>query len=187
MQIFVPIFYRDVSHSALNDMSIIAQEPTPKYSSKVFEKESKNDDFFDDVIVNTTMYSSLKNDPEVAAMGFEAIEPIESSHSNISSMFISTPSALPSNNSRNNDASPSSSSSSRTLKTKGGTTYKAQDNDDAQKKFGSAKAISSDQFFSNDASSFERSANLAKFQGSTSISSADYFGDNSAKAGSNRG
>lgn len=159
-------------------MSTISQEPTPKYNSKVYEKEPK-DDFFDDY--NSTMTSamyttSLKNDPDLASMGFETIEPIESRHSNISSMFSSQPtSANNSNNTRNDDQS------SKTLKTKGGTTYHTQDNDEAQKKFGTAKAISSDQFFQNETSSFERSANLAKFQGSNSISSADYFGDNSGK------
>lgn len=169
--------FSDVAHSAINDMSIIAQEPTPKYSSKSYEKEIKNDDFFDDY--NSGMYTtSPKNDPDLVAMGFETIEPIESRHSNISSMF-SAPTA-----SRNETSL--SSSSSRTLKTKGGTTYTPQDNDDAQKKFGSAKAISSDQFFSSETSSFERSANMAKFQGSNSISSADYFGDNSGKT-PNRG
>lgn len=52
--------------------------------------------------------------------------------------------------------------------------------DEAQKKFGAAKAISSDQFFGGDGStSFEQKANLTRFQDSNSISSADYFGDGS--------
>ncbi|XP_039294617.1 ADP-ribosylation factor GTPase-activating protein 2 isoform X2 [Nilaparvata lugens] len=48
---------------------------------------------------------------------------------------------------------------------------------DAQKKFGAAKAISSKQYFgdTND-STWERKSNLSRFEGSTSISSADYFG-----------
>ncbi|OXA60645.1 ADP-ribosylation factor GTPase-activating protein 2 [Folsomia candida] len=50
--------------------------------------------------------------------------------------------------------------------------------DEAQKKFGKAKAISSDQFFSGgDDNDYERRTNLSRFEGSTSISSADYFGD----------
>uniref|UniRef100_A0A182QP52 Arf-GAP domain-containing protein n=1 Tax=Anopheles farauti TaxID=69004 RepID=A0A182QP52_9DIPT len=66
--------------------------------------------------------------------------------------------------------------------------------DAAQKKFGSAKGISSDQFFGDEQSSYDRSANLSKFQGSTSISSADYFGHGSSSGsgagrsgGGNRG
>lgn len=181
--IFSQFLNSDVAHSALSDMSIIAQEPTPKYNSKIYEKESKSDDFLDDY--NTPIFTaSFKIDPDLEAMGFETIKPIESRHSNISSMF-SAPS--PTHNDNNKSAASSSStSSSRTLKTKGGTTYTPLENDDAQKKFGGAKAISSDQFFANEPSSFERSANLAKFQGSNSISSADYFGDNSGKA-TNRG
>ncbi|VDI20523.1 extracellular sulfatase Sulf [Mytilus galloprovincialis] len=53
--------------------------------------------------------------------------------------------------------------------------------EDAQKKFGNAKAISSDQYFGGRDSDFETKQNLQKFQGSNSISSDDYFGDNSSK------
>ncbi|OAD52601.1 ADP-ribosylation factor GTPase-activating protein 2 [Eufriesea mexicana] len=53
---------------------------------------------------------------------------------------------------------------------------------EAQKKFGSAKAISSDQYFqdSKDDDSWERKSNLRRFEGSSSISSADYFGTGSS-------
>ncbi|XP_068987312.1 ADP-ribosylation factor GTPase-activating protein 2 isoform X1 [Bombus flavifrons] len=53
---------------------------------------------------------------------------------------------------------------------------------EAQKKFGSAKAISSDQYFqdSKDDDSWERKNNLRRFEGSSSISSADYFGTGSS-------
>ncbi|XP_011164302.1 ADP-ribosylation factor GTPase-activating protein 2 isoform X2 [Solenopsis invicta] len=49
---------------------------------------------------------------------------------------------------------------------------------EAQKKFGSAKAISSDQYFQDSTSdnAWERKNNLRRFEGSSSISSADYFG-----------
>lgn len=48
--------------------------------------------------------------------------------------------------------------------------------DAAQKKFGNAKAISSAQFF-NDGDDYETKANLSRFQGSSSISSSDFFGN----------
>ncbi|XP_076665383.1 ADP-ribosylation factor GTPase activating protein 3 isoform X2 [Andrena cerasifolii] len=53
---------------------------------------------------------------------------------------------------------------------------------EAQKKFGSAKAISSDQYFQDnkDDDSWERKSNLRRFEGSSSISSADYFGTGSS-------
>ncbi|CAN7945884.1 unnamed protein product [Ixodes pacificus] len=60
--------------------------------------------------------------------------------------------------------------------------------DDAQKKFGNAKAISSDQYFQGSRDSdFERRATLARFEGSSSISSADYFGGGSGGSSSHGG
>lgn len=50
--------------------------------------------------------------------------------------------------------------------------------DAAQKKFGNAKAISSDQFFNDGREDYETKANLSRFQGSSSISSSDFFGNN---------
>lgn len=49
--------------------------------------------------------------------------------------------------------------------------------DEAQKKFGNAKAISSDQFFGEKPMDYETKANLNRFQGSSSISSAEFFGN----------
>lgn len=49
--------------------------------------------------------------------------------------------------------------------------------DAAQKKFGNAKAISSDQFFTDRETDYETKANLNRFQGSSSISSAEFFGN----------
>ena len=46
----------------------------------------------------------------------------------------------------------------------------------AQQKFGSAKGISSDQYFSRESDNLSEASNLSKFHGSTSISSAEYFG-----------
>ncbi|CAG2180634.1 unnamed protein product, partial [Oppiella nova] len=46
-----------------------------------------------------------------------------------------------------------------------------------QKKFGNAKAISSDQFFGGKRDlDYEQRTNLNRFEGSNSISSDDYFG-----------
>lgn len=158
-------------------MKTLTQDASPKFTTKTYEKEPK-DDFFDDY--STLMYTApSKREQEILEiMGFETIEPINS-NSNISTMFSPT-----SSKSRNIADQPTSRSNAKV--TPGGTKYTTYDNDDvAQKKFGGAKGISSDQFFNNEASSFERSANLAKFQGSNSISSADYFGDGPSGGGRN--
>lgn len=161
-------------------MKTIAQEPTPKYNTKVYDKEPK-DDFFDDYPSDYGRPSLMKTrDLELDMMGFETIEPIDSQHKSISTMF--TPTKSNNNNIKTLTDLRSLLRGSNT--TIGGTTYNTYENDEAQKKFGGAKAISSDQFFDNETSSFERSANLAKFQGSNSISSAEYFGDNKNNASS---
>lgn len=49
--------------------------------------------------------------------------------------------------------------------------------DEAQKKFGNAKAISSDQFFGDKGMDYETKTNLSRFEGSSSISSAEFFGN----------
>ncbi|XP_037069955.1 ADP-ribosylation factor GTPase-activating protein 2-like [Pollicipes pollicipes] len=49
--------------------------------------------------------------------------------------------------------------------------------DDAQKKFGNAKAISSAAYFGDERPSFEAQQNINRFQGARGISSADYFGE----------
>ena len=49
-----------------------------------------------------------------------------------------------------------------------------------RKKFGNAKAISSDQYFGGRDTDFDTKQNLQRFEGSSSISSDDLFGDNSS-------
>lgn len=55
-------------------------------------------------------------------------------------------------------------------------TFEVSDSSDAQKKFGSAKAISSDQFFGRNDPDTEMKSRLSKYEGSSSISSAELFG-----------
>ncbi|XP_028672756.1 ADP-ribosylation factor GTPase-activating protein 3 isoform X2 [Erpetoichthys calabaricus] len=56
--------------------------------------------------------------------------------------------------------------------------------DDAQKKFGNAKAISSDMYFGKqDDSEYEAKTKLERFSGSSSISSADLFDDQKKQIG----
>ncbi|CAB4067105.1 ARFGAP2_3 [Lepeophtheirus salmonis] len=61
--------------------------------------------------------------------------------------------------------------------------YNGASSVEASKKFGEAKAISSDMFFDNDRND-SQDANLNRFQGSNSISSADYFNRTEVTPGS---
>lgn len=107
-------------------------------------------------------------------MGFETIEPIEPRHKNTQNMFAAP---ITSVKSQSISDQPGYSRNSKSAVTSPSSNNSGEGFDGAQKKFGSAKAISSDQYFNNEASAFERSVNLNRFQGSNSISSSDYFGD----------
>uniref|UniRef100_T1PL84 Putative GTPase activating protein for Arf n=1 Tax=Musca domestica TaxID=7370 RepID=T1PL84_MUSDO len=201
----------DISHSVLSDMETIQQAPAPKSSSSVTSSNlsSKmsafdNDSFFNDY--STSMYSgngsgfssssatSNKIDKqELEMMGFETIEPIGSTHSNITSMFSGGVGHDGENKSKPATTSSSSSSSnygnSYARKNQQSVSKQSYDDNSAQKKFGSAKGFGSDQFFNDGQSREDVSSNLSRFQGSSSISSADYFGDGSSQSsrGGSRG
>ncbi|KAL1401332.1 hypothetical protein pipiens_006689 [Culex pipiens pipiens] len=127
-------------------------------------------------------FGSRADYTDATLMGFETIEPFDTKH-NIQSMFSAGSSAK---NSSISDQ-PTYSRNANKKSTSGGGGGDYENSDAAQKKFGTAKGISSDQYFGDESSSFERSANLAKFQGSNSISSADYFGHGSGSAGGGGG
>lgn len=175
-------------------MTTIEQSATPtKYSSAVASTvtlpASLYDDFYDEYLGNggsqatagsSRIYSS-KVEREQDTMGFELIEP---ANPTVSTMF--SPTAPKVKEPKPAAVAAKSVESQRITGSKvtpGGTNYNTYEADDAQKKFGGAKAISSDQFFNKEATSFERSANMAKFQGSNSISSAEYFGDGPSSTG----
>lgn len=154
-------------------MKTISQDNTSKTTSmKVFEKEPSNNDFFDEY--STPMYA--KQDKDLLMMGFETIEPIQTPQPQVITMF-STP-----------QQSLKSTIDSKTSKIRN--KYKTYENDEAQKKFGNAKSISSQQMHGMDgngsSSSYGDSVNLSRFEGSNSISSSDLFGQD-LKSSSNRG
>ncbi|KRX93224.1 ADP-ribosylation factor GTPase-activating protein 3, partial [Trichinella pseudospiralis] len=79
-------------------------------------------------------------------------------------------------------AQPSSSSLSLSSRNASASPYDSTSVGSAQQKFGSAKAISSEQYFSQDKPDFEVQSNLSRFQGSSSISSSDFFQNDSNRA-----
>lgn len=174
-----------VSHSMMSDMKTIDQGQTPVItkSSKNYDRDinssssTKNDSIFDDysTFTSSSSSSSKQDFRDAMMMGFEPIE----NTTQVYSMFAAKDQSSK-NSERSVDRQPTSSSygsSSRNRDSKSSpSTNNNYDKESIEKKFGSAKGISSDQFFGNDQSQ-EKSSNLSKFQGSTSISSADYFDD----------
>lgn len=181
-----------VSHSMMTDMKTITQDQAPAMtkmqSSKSYDRDTtSSSEFFDDY--NQSMYnnnsnsgSSSKQDfRDAMMMGFETIE---DSKQNVHSMFSPTSTTTNISSINKNsvaDRQPSSSYSRNNFKDTSKSAAQSPannyDTDSIQKKFGTSKGISSDQFFDSDQPSFEKSANLSRFQGSNSISSSDYFGD----------
>ncbi|XP_315621.5 ADP-ribosylation factor GTPase-activating protein 3 isoform X1 [Anopheles gambiae] len=167
---------------------------------------SGGNDFFDDYSIIYGFSGSGKGADmsEATQMGFDTLEPIDSKRPTVKTMFSPAGGSLKGGSSsisdqptysrgggsssgsnyNNNNNNSSSSSSNNSSSRRNGQPQPVDSSDVAQKKFGSAKGISSDQFFGDEQSSYERSANLSKFQGSTSISSADYFGHGSSSMGS---
>lgn len=178
----------DVAHSALSDMETIQQSAAPKVSSQSKLAALENDNFFNDHSLNLyggggdkkeSSNSASKLDKfELDALGYETIEPIGTTHSNITSMF-----AASSDYDKPNPRSTTTASSKS--KSKG---VNPNDPVIAQQKFGNSKGFGSDQYFANEQSAADISANLNRFQGSRAISSSDYFGDGTPGGSmSNRG
>lgn len=175
-----------VSHSALSDMQTITQENAPKLSSKSssFMSSSKEKEDLSDFyqVINQVMNDCLSDQystssdkfEDAKSLGFDTLEPINDNQSKVKSMFSDSKSS-----SSSYGYSSSTDNKTTTSRSNAPSNNKSYENDEAQKKFANAKAISSEQFFGNNQSSSETSSNLSRFQGSNSISSADYFGDSS--------
>ncbi|KAF7996525.1 hypothetical protein HCN44_002157 [Aphidius gifuensis] len=154
------------SHSAFGDMKVIVQESSSRKMNTTETKYNPRDDA--EIDTDTTRLNDLDD-------FFSAINTSFSSKTSFKSVndeyvVISEPEMPKRASSKSmfdnkNDSKTTKSSSS-------------SNDSEAQKKFGDAKAISSDQYFrdKSDDNNWERKTNLRRFEGSSSISSSDYFG-----------
>ncbi|XP_076231480.1 ADP-ribosylation factor GTPase activating protein 3 isoform X2 [Calliopsis andreniformis] len=138
------------SHSALGDMRVITQETSSK---TITASEPTTEDIEQNILASLGEY-------------FEALSKSRNEEVVVIAELEPPKRVGPSNRSN------SSKNDNKTTTVEG----------EAQKKFGSAKAISSDQYFQDNKGddSWERKSNLRRFEGSSSISSADYFGTGSS-------
>ncbi|CAK1542433.1 unnamed protein product [Leptosia nina] len=156
-----------VSHSATNAMQSIEQEDAPTSTS-----QHDIDDF-------AAAFTMIRNEPfssrsvdlgssgdrgAPSESGWESIEPEPLRP--VRSMFNAEP-------------SPSGGKSNETRRP--ARKPVAEDDDSAVKKFGSAKSISSAQFFGGQDSSSGGESAMSRFSGSSHISSAEMFGGDSAR------
>ncbi|EEB13847.1 ADP-ribosylation factor GTPase-activating protein, putative [Pediculus humanus corporis] len=170
-----------ISHSALSDMQTIEQENTLKPSSSSNENKNLDSLFFDGNSGRDRYTSNSKESKTNQDSGFENEFSLSLFHRDRSYKgWNSTSDAMSFSSSFDEKPNPvkESESSSRSSSSRRDPPLPASTCDDAQKKFGNAKAISSDQYFGDSSSNnWERKANLSRFEGSSSISSADFFGD----------
>ncbi|XP_068908504.1 ADP-ribosylation factor GTPase-activating protein 2 isoform X1 [Tenebrio molitor] len=150
-----------VSHSALSDMKEIEQEnvqTTPSTLSSLGKlRISDTDSFFDEF-----SFSSGFNMNRTSKLDSFLAEASSRDRDRDNWVIVEDPVEKPKTTYRTPEKSLRSIDTS---------------SDAAQKKFGNAKAISSEQFFNDREPDYETKANLNRFQGSSSISSAEFFGN----------
>ncbi|XKL64046.1 hypothetical protein PGB90_004132 [Kerria lacca] len=164
-----------VSHSALNDMQMLDADVPKKKDFFVLDR-TEDDDFFD---CFTSIPSDLKDLGIFLAESTATKKKInwkedhydqDSSNTDVSKDYGSK---VVWEEPKTYGISKSETTSQRNTKTNSSI---ATSSGEAQKKFGSAKSISSAQYFGDTYNSGEERMNLCQFEGSTSISSAELFG-----------
>ncbi|KAF5286059.1 hypothetical protein FQA39_LY16463 [Lamprigera yunnana] len=164
-----------ISHSILNDMQTIEQEnlhtPSSNLSSLGKLRLSDTDSFFEEFSYGSG-FSMNRN----SNCGFDAGKDTFYSDGSSKESWVVV------------DDPPVESSKNKPRPVERTPTFSNDvgNSDLAQKKFGSAKAISSEQFFVDRTNDFEHQANLSRFQGSSSISSAEFFGNSKENPASSK-
>ncbi|XP_063785228.1 ADP-ribosylation factor GTPase-activating protein 3 isoform X2 [Pseudophryne corroboree] len=162
-----------ISHSVLSEMQIIEQEaPKVAKSKKIYQEEETEDFLF------VSSRSRYREDPPEPA----------------SSLFLNWEDQSDDfwkKSLSNDDSSTTFSSKSSSYDDRPATRRKhdiepTPVTDDAQKKFGNAKSISSDMYFGKqDNADYETRARLERLSGSASISSADLFDEQKKQSSAN--
>ncbi|CAG5119383.1 unnamed protein product [Candidula unifasciata] len=170
---------KGISHSAVSDMQTISQDAPsggPASNRRDFdaygEKPRNNRrDFFEEEFEFVSSWSTKRNEEDSFGSKVEERGNSWGSKNKTGGWDVDKTSTTETFSSRDQDRS------SRSRKnTEANTSVAADSGDAAQKKFGSAKAISSDQYFGNRDNDFETKQNLSRLEGNTSISSDDFFG-----------
>lgn len=191
---------RNISHSAISDMAIIQQDSSAFTSSssasvlasldrKTFAvaEESSNSFYsknsgLDDLLTRGGSSKSSRDSDWDMLSDFAPVSKPSQSAASYGGP-ISSSSNYGSSTTSGKSSSSTYGSSTKTKEFSSG----GPDSGEAQKKFGSAKAISSDQYFQDSGSADqERRSNLSRFQGSSGISSSDYFGTGNSSTGGSK-
>lgn len=163
-----------ISHSVISDMQTIEQEAPRGSKPKKIYQEEEPDDFF-----SSSSRSRYREDP---------LDPISSSFMK----WDEKPDDFWKKDTSSNDFDMTFSSKSTIGYDDRPATRRKHDieplpvTDDAQKKFGNAKAISSDMYFGKqDNADYETRTRLERLSGNASISSADLFDEQKKQPGAN--
>ncbi|KAE8613144.1 hypothetical protein XENTR_v10007594 [Xenopus tropicalis] len=152
-----------ISHSVLSEMTTIEQEAPKSVKAKKLYQEEEAEDFY----FSAPRSRYREDPPEPVTSSFLSWDERSDDYWKMDSPGADTEVALTSKTTSYDD---------RPATRRKHDLEPAPSTDDAQKKFGNAKAISSDMFFGKqDSADYEARSRLDRLSGNSSISSADLF------------